>query len=158
MHRVISLLLGCCLLLNACAQQSGLKPVGYINDFESIFSQAERKTLDSLVRAFEKETTAEIVVVTLDSSFSPIDKFDSSVTALHNKWGAGKKGKNNGVLIAICNDYRKIRIANGLGIEEKMTDEETKQIIEMVIIPEYRQGNFYEGTRKGILAIMKEIR
>lgn len=114
--------------------------------------------LDSMVRAFEKETTAEIVVVTLSENFAPLAKFDSMVTVLHNTWGAGKKGKNNGVLVAICNDYRRIRISNGYGIEAKMTDEETKEIIDTIFIPEFRKSEFYEGTRKGLMAIMNEIR
>lgn len=158
MNRIISLLICCCLLVTACAQKSGLKPIGYINDFQNIFSLSERNSLDSLVKAFEKETTAEIVVVTLNKEFAPAEKFDSSVTALYNSWGIGKKEKNNGVLIAICNDYRTIRISNGYGIEEKMTNEETKTIINMIMIPEFRKQEFYEGTRKGILAIMKAIR
>ena len=148
----------CCLLITACAQKTGLQPTGYINDFENIFSATERRSLDSLVKAFEKETTAEIVVVTLDENFSPAEKFDSAVTVLYNSWGIGKKGKNNGVLIAICNDYRRIRITNGYGIEAKMTDEETKRIIDTIMIPEFRKQGFYEGTRKGVMEIMKEIR
>lgn len=158
MNRIISLLFCCCLFVMACAQKSGFKPIGYINDFQNIFSPSERNSLDSLVKAFEKETTAEIVVVTLNKEFAPAEKFDSSVTALFNSWGIGKKEKNNGVLIAICNDYRMIRISNGYGIEAKMTDEKTKQIMNTIIFPEFRKQEFYEGTRKGILAIMKEIR
>lgn len=158
MNRFILVLLCFCMLATACAQKGGLRPVGYINDFERIFSESETKDLDSLVKAFEKETTAEIVVVTLSRNFAPAEKFDSMVTVLHNNWGVGKKGKNNGVLIAICNDYRKIRIDNGYGVEAKLTDKETKEIIETIIIPGFRKQEFYEGTRKGILAIMKEIR
>jgi uncharacterized protein len=159
MNRIISILFACCLMVSACAQERRFpKPTGYINDFEGIFTARERASLDSLVKAFEKETTAQIVLATVDSLFSSREKYASTVTDLHNEWGVGKKGKNNGVLIVICNDYRMIRIDNGYGIEAKMTNEETKQIIETIILPEFRQQNFYEGTRKGILAIMKEIR
>jgi uncharacterized protein len=157
MKNLISVLLGCSLLISACAQDAKYPNV-YIRDMAGIFSPGEIKSLDSLVTAFEKETTNEIVVVTVTVEFAPVEKFDSSIIALHNQWGVGKKGRNNGVLIGICNDYRKIRISNGYGIEAKLTDEETKRIIDTIITPEYRQGRFYEGTRKGIIAIMKEIR
>ena len=159
MNRIITLLACCLLLVTACAQQRKFPDqTGYISDFYGLFSLQERKSLDSLVTAFEKETTAEIGVVTVDSTFSSREKFESAAVDLHNAWGVGKKGKNNGVLIVICNDYRRIRISNGYGIEEKMTNEETKQIVDTIILPEFRQSNYYEGTYKGILAIMKEIR
>jgi uncharacterized protein len=158
MNRIISILLCFCLFATACAQKGGLRPTGYINDFERIFSTSEASSLDSLVKAFEKETSAEIVVVTLNGNFAPAEKFDSMAIVLYNAWGIGKKGKNNGVLIAICNDYRRIRITNGYGIEAKMTDAETKEIMDKIILPEFRKQEFYEGIRKGILAIMKEIR
>lgn len=159
MNRIICILFACCLLVSACAQERKFpQATGYINDFKGIFSPRERASLDSLVKAFEKETTAEIVVVTVDSLFASREKFDSTVTDLHNAWGIGKKSKANGVLIVICNDYRRIRISNGYGIEAKMTDEETKEIVDTIILPEFRQKYFYEGTRKGIIAIMKEIR
>lgn len=160
MSRLLCVLVSCFVLLTACAQEKRWYPeaVGFINDFDGLFSAGERASLDSLVRAFEKETTAEIVVVTVDTSFSSYDKFDSTVIALHNAWGAGKKGKDNGVLIAVCKAYRRLRISNGYGIEAKMTNEETKRIIDEMVIPEFRDERFYEGTRNAILAIMKKIR
>lgn len=159
MNRIISLLLASCLLVTACAQERRFpKPTGYISDFEGVFTPAERASLDSLVTTFEKETTAEIVVVTVDSLFASREKIANTVTQLHNEWGVGKKGKSNGVLIVICLDYRMIRISVGVGIDPKLPEAKTKEIIETVIVPEYRQLKYYEGTRKGLLAIMKEIR
>jgi uncharacterized protein len=144
---------------SACAQDRRFSnPVGYINDFNNLFLPSEVASLDSIVRAFEKETTAQIAVVTVDTTFSSYDKFDSTVIALHNEWGVGAKEKNNGVLIVICPAYRLIRINNGYGTEEKLTNEETKRIIDSIIVPQFREAKFYEGTRDAILAIMKKIR
>ncbi len=143
----------------ACSQSRKFPaPVGYVSDFDSIFSLQERNSLDSMISAFEKETTVEIAVLTLDSSYCAVANFDSLVLAIHNEWGVGKKEKNNGVLIAICKKARKMRINNGDGIEAKLTDQESKQILEEEIFPEFRQGRFYEGVRRGIIAIMKELR
>jgi uncharacterized protein len=159
MNRIISLLLASCLLVTACAQERRFpKPTGYISDFEGVFTPAERASLDSLVTAFEKETTAEISVVTVDSLFSPREKFVNTVTELHNEWGVGKKGKSNGVLIVICLDYRSMRVSVGRGVEPKMTDQEAQQILNTIVLPEFRQAKYYEGTRKGLLAIMNEVR
>lgn len=159
MKRLITILVFGCFSICALAQKSKVPaPVGYINDFENVFSVQERKSLDSLVTAFEKVTTVEVAVVTLSGKYSTKDGFDSLVTAIHNEWGVGKKEKNNGVLLAICNDYRKLRISVGSGIITILTDEEAKKIIDIIIVPEFRQQKFYEGTRKGLLAIIKELR
>jgi uncharacterized protein len=150
-----------CLLI-AIAANSQVKKIpaaiGYVNDFNHIFSAREIKSLDSLIAAFEKETTVEIALLTIDGSYCTADKFDSLVLATHNQWGVGKKGKNNGVLIGICNEFRKIRISNGYGIVKKLTDAESKRIIDNDIAPEFRKGKFYEGMRKALAAIMKELR
>jgi uncharacterized membrane protein YgcG len=75
-----------------------------------------------------------------------------------NNWGIGKKGKNNGILIGISTGLRKIRINNGYGIETKLTDTETKKIINDFILPEFEKGNYFEGTKNGLLALMQKVR
>jgi len=74
-----------------------------------------------------------------------------------NHWGVGQKGKNNGVVIGIAPQLRKIRIENGYGIQKILSDEETKQIIDSLIIPEFRKADYFEGTRKGLMAIIQQI-
>lgn len=161
MNRVLSILLLCLVLVSACAQKSKSsfpKPVGYVSDFENVFSLPERNLLDSMLTAFEKETTVEIGVVTLHDKYPGIANFDSLVTALHNEWGVGKKEKNNGVLLAICLPLRKMRISTGRGIEGALTNEEAKKIIDDTMVPEFRNGAYFEGTRKGLISIMNELR
>jgi uncharacterized protein len=104
----------------------------WVSDFEDIFSKEDEKILDSLINQFEKETTIEISVVTLDTSWTIKETFDDFVLAIHNYWGVGKKQTNNGIVIGICPGYRTIRISNGYGIEEKLTDAETKKIIDNI--------------------------
>jgi len=158
-RKLISLFICTLTLSIACSQNKKFPaPVGYVNDFDHVFSVQERKSLDSLITAFEKETTVEIAVLTLDNTYCGIENFDSLVLSIHNEWGVGKEDKNNGVLIAICKQSRKMRINNGSGIEIKMTDEETRQILNKEIFPEFRQDKYYEGVRKGIISIMKELR
>lgn len=78
--------------------------------------------------------------------------------AIANNWGVGKKGKNNGILIGISTGLRTIRIQNGYGIEAKLTDAETNKIIEDIILPKFKNGNFFEGTKSGLLALMQKVR
>jgi len=139
---------------DAIADTSGFRvpdPTGWVNDFAYLFSTAEEKYFDSLLGS------NEIAIVTIPDSWTTAEKFDSLIVAIHNQWGVGKKDKNNGIVIGISPTLRKIRISNGFGIEAMLTDDETKNIIENIIFPEFKQEHFFEGTKKGVLAIMKEL-
>ena len=131
---------------------------GYINDYNNLFTNLEVNILDSIIATFEKQTSNEIVIVTFDSATSNAENFNKFVDKLLNQWGVGKKVENNGILIGISKSLRKIRISNGYGIEKKITDGETKIIIDTLIIPEFKQGKYYEGTLLGLLAMMEKIK
>jgi uncharacterized protein len=132
--------------------------LGWTSDFEHIFSSDQLNELDSIISNFEKETTNEIAIVTIDSSWATRESFDSLTLGILRTWGVGKKSKNNGILIGISTGLRIIRIQNGYGIEAKLTDGETKKIIDDIIIPEFKNGNFFQGTKNGLLALMQKIR
>jgi uncharacterized protein len=129
----------------------------WINDFEDILSDSQERTLDSLVRSFERSTSIEIMVVTLDSTYTTGDNFDRYILDIHNRWGVGKKESNNGIVIGVSSRLRKIRINNGYGIEKRMTDKETKTIIDEFIIPEFRKSYYFEGIKKGIHALIARL-
>ena len=135
-----------------------LHPSGWVNDFERILMPREIFILDSIIDNFEKETTIEIAVVTVDSFYTDKDNFDSAITNLGRTWGVGKRNKNNGIVIGISTELRRIRISNGYGIESKISDTDTKTIIDKVIIPEFRQANYFVGIKNGLLALMDKLR
>jgi uncharacterized membrane protein YgcG len=129
------------------------KPTGWVNDFENIFTVAQEQTLNSLITEYEKETTIEISVITIPVSATEMERIDELTLFIANKWGIGKKEKNNGILIGISKGYRKIRINNGLGIEKRITDHQTKEIIERIMIPSFKADDYYKGLFDGIQAI-----
>ena len=131
------------------------EPVGYINDFEGIFSEQERKTLDSLLQQFEKRTTIQIAVITIKSSMTPIDSMDLFTRKIGQGWGVGQKDKNNGVVVGISRVYRRIRIENGYGIEKILSDAETQIIIDSCFIPAFRKAEYYSGALTGLNALMQ---
>jgi uncharacterized protein len=138
--------------------QFPIKPIGWTNDFEHIFSNSQINELDSIISSFEKQTTNEIAIVSIDSSCTTKEQFDSLILKIGNDWGVGKKGINNGIVIGISTRLRKIRISNGYGIEAKLTDAETKKIIDDIILPEFKKGNYFEGIKKGLIALMQKVR
>ena len=135
-----------------------IKVLGSTNDFENIFTSNQIIELDSIISRFEKETTNEIAIVTIESSSTTKEDFDNLINTILNNWGVGKKSINNGIVIGISTGLRKIRISNGYGIEAKLTDAETKKIIEENFLPEFKNGKYFEGTRNGLLKLMQKVR
>ncbi len=129
------------------------KPIGWVNDFEEIFTPEEERKLDSLIQDFEDRTTVEIAVITIPKAAVEVGKFEELTLRIAQTWGVGKKETNNGILIGISTGYRKIRIQNGLGIEKQMSNEQTKKVIDEVFIPNFKIGNYYTGTFNSIQAI-----
>lgn len=133
------------------------EPIGYVNDFENILTDLEEEELTAIIKEHEAQTTNQIVIVTL-SSIKPYHNLDDYSLDLANYWAVGQKEKDNGILIALGKGLRKIRIHNGFGIEKQLTDVATKKIIDEVMIPNFRNDNYFEGLKKGLEAILTELR
>jgi len=133
------------------------KPVGYVNDFSGLFDKEQRSQLEAILNDFEKKTTNEIVVVTIDS-ITPYDDIHLYTTELANTWGVGKKELNNGMTVLICNSIRSISISTGYGTEKVISDRMCKIAIDSTMIPAFRDGNFYEGTKMGIEELIEKWR
>jgi uncharacterized protein len=134
------------------------KPVSQTNDYENLYSDAEQTKVDSIITKFEKETTFEIGIVTIDTIKTSKENFDNLSLHIAQTWGIGKKDKDNGILIAISKGYRRIRIENGNGTEKIITEKETSEIIENYFIPEFRKGEYYNGTLNGLSEIIKLLK
>lgn len=128
---------------------------GWVNDFEAIYTPEQLFSLDSLLADYEKRTSIEIAVITIPSTAVEKDGFNELVFEIAKTWGVGKADKDNGILIGISKGHRSIWIANGIGIVKIMSDSETKMVIDKKIIPNFKKGEFYNGTFIGILEIIK---
>ncbi len=133
-------------------------PVGYVNDFENTFSPAQKQELENMLSQIEKETTIEVAVVTLDSTMSTKQEFDYNTLWIGNHWGVGKRGDNNGILVGVSRSLRIVRVHYGAAIEERISNDEAKQIIDEVMIPHFRSNDFYQGTRAGIEALVSRMK
>ena len=136
-------------------QDSLPRPYDYVNDFESLFSESEKQTLDSLLQDFEKRTSIQIAVLTIDTSMTTRDSLEAFTLKIGNSWGVGQKDKNNGVVIGISQAYSKMSIQNGYGIEKILSDAETKEIIDTAFIPSFRDADYFQGTLTGLKSLMK---
>lgn len=134
------------------------KPLKWTNDYENLFSDDEEAKLNQIITDFEKETTVEIAIVTIDTFKVSKEKFEDLSLHIARTWGVGKKEKSNGVLIVISKGYRQIRIQNGDGIAIIISDEETADIIQNQIIPYFKNEEYFEGTQSGLLNIIDLLR
>jgi uncharacterized protein len=145
-------------LLQVSAQKIPPVGTGWVTDFEGIFKDNEKHILDSIISDYEKRTTNEIAIITIRDDQTTKEAFDDFVLQIHNTWGVGKKGINNGIVLGISRQLRKIRISTGYGIEGKLTNEEAKNIIDTIMLPEFGKGNMFLGTRNGLLAIINKVK
>ena len=118
-----------------------------MNDYTSTLSADEENLLEQKLMNFRRATTNEITVVVLPT----INGFDIADVALEisRKWGIGLKKINNGALLLVAKNDRKLRIQTGYGLEATLTDLQCSIIINNAIKPAFKSGKFYEGIDAG---------
>lgn len=128
------------------------KPVGYVNDFAEIISEASEAELEADLEAFTASTSNELAVVTLKSLEG--DTIENTAVALFEQWGIGQKDKDNGVLLLIAPNDRELRIEVGYGLEPVLTDSRSGNIIRDVITPKFKANDYDAGISDGAHAII----
>jgi uncharacterized protein len=128
---------------------------GRVVDEAGILPPQAETELSAQLAAHEQATTNQVVIVTL-KSLGGYDIADYGYQ-LGRHWGIGQKGKNNGVLLIVAPSERKMRIEVGYGLEGTLTDATNRDIIERVIKPPFRQGNYEQGIRAGTGAILAAL-
>jgi len=131
------------------------QPTGYVNDFAGLLSKQEREILEKKLSGYATKTTNEIAVVTIKSLGG--ETIEDYTVRLAEKWKVGKKGKDNGVILLIAKEDKKLRIEVGYGFEGVLTDAKSKLIIEREITPRFKKGEFGPGISAGVNAIIDTI-
>lgn len=128
------------------------EPRGYLNDFAQVVDPNAAAQIEAIARELEEKTGAQLAVVTIQS-LGDEDDFDYA-HRLFEKWGIGKKGKDNGVLLFLALGERKrVRIVTGYGIEGIMPDITAGRILDNYVIPKLRQRDYSGGLLAGTQAI-----
>ena len=128
----------------------------HIVDEAGLFSVSQTVSLESTLIAHESATSNQIVVVTL-ASLQGYDIADYGYQ-LGRTWGIGSKERNNGVLLIIAPNERKVRIEVGYGLEGALPDAIANSIIQNTILPAFKQKNYFEGASSGVNAIISAIK
>jgi uncharacterized protein len=138
--------------LTAQAELKFPELTGRVVDNAGMIEPAVREQLAQQLNAHEKTTGEQLVVVTLpDLQGADIADFGYQ---LGRYWGIGQKDKNNGALLIVARDERKLRIEVGYGLEDRLTDAQSSVIIHQVITPAFKAGNFSKGISDGVAAML----
>lgn len=125
---------------------------GRVNDYAEILSEETRELLSEKLRQHEDSTTNQVVVLTLPSlQGESIEDFSNEV---FNVWALGQQGQDNGILILVVPDERRMRIEVGYGLEASLPDILAGRIIREVMTPRFRDGDFDGGILKGTQAVI----
>jgi uncharacterized protein len=127
-------------------------PPKLVNDLAKKFTPTEIAQLEQKLVAYFDSTSTQIALVTIPST-EPYPIADYAFK-LGRDWGVGEKDKNNGIVILWASGDRKIYIATGYGMEGAIPDAIAKRIISTVIIPKFKNEQYYQGIDKGIDAII----
>ncbi|WP_407294588.1 TPM domain-containing protein [Stutzerimonas zhaodongensis] len=138
------------------AQELELPPLtGRVVDRADLLDTQAEARLTSMLAAHEQGSSEQVVVVTVpDLQGRSIEEFG---VALGREWGIGQQGEDNGALLIVARDDRRVRIEVGYGLEGRLTDAQSSVIINRIITPAFREGNFAQGIIEGTAAIIQVL-
>jgi uncharacterized protein len=145
---LIALAVLCALVTPAVAEPTYPELAGRITDQAGLLSAADKADIESQLASLEQTSTDQLAVVTVKS----LDGYsiEDYGIGLARKWGIGQKGKDNGILLIVAPNDRKVRIEVGRRLEPMMTDTMSTLIIENAILPKFRRGDFGGGIKDGV--------
>jgi uncharacterized protein len=155
MKKLTLILIGFLFAINLFASPSFPELTGRVVDKAGILSTQEERELSLILQQHEQSSSNQIVIVTLNS-LNGYEIADYGYQ-LARHWKLGQKDKNNGILLIISMQEKKLRIEVGYGLEGVLTDKTAHEIIEYVLKPKFRQGSFYNGITDATNSIIKAI-
>jgi len=147
------------LALLAVSPAMALIPVprieGRVTDTAGILSGATREHISGLLKAHEDRTTNQVAVLTVTGLEG--ESIEEFATRVFDSWRLGQEKKDNGVLVIIASGDRRMRIEVGYGLEGTLTDLKAGRIIDNIMTPRFKVGDFDGGVTGGVLAIINQL-
>lgn len=131
----------------------------YVNDYAQLLTPEDAAGIRTMFTTLRSDPGIEAVVLTI-SSFKKYETQDATLEAfatnLFNTWGIGDKEKNNGVLILVAVNDRKMRIELGAGYPKSM-DMKMKSVIDEFMLPQFKRNNYSRGIYQGARAMIAQL-
>lgn len=148
-----------CLLLLAAASAVALEVPylsGRVVDEAGMLSPQSRQQVETELAALERDTGAQVAVLTIPTLED--EALEDYSLRVAETWKLGRAEADDGVLLLIARDDRKMRLEVGYGLEPKLTDLAANRILDEVIRPRFRQGDFDGGVEAGVAAVAAVVR
>jgi uncharacterized protein len=126
-----------------------------VNDLAGIVPPPIRERLETKLADLERRTGAQVAVLTVDSLDG--DSIEDYAVRVFQTWKLGRQGVNDGVLFVVARQERRMRIEVGYGLEARLTDARSRQILDDIVRPKFRAGDFGAGIEAGVDAITAVI-
>jgi uncharacterized protein len=127
-----------------------------VTDLTGTLSKEQISNLENRILGLEKEKGSQIAIAIVPTTSA--ENIEQYSIRLATAWKIGRKGVDDGVLLVVAKQDRKLRIEVGYGLEGAIPDAYAKQIIDMTIVPRLREGKFYEGISDGLDRIISLIK
>jgi uncharacterized protein len=126
-----------------------------VTDLTGTLSPSQRDTLEQELRAFETRKGSQIAVLIVPATQPEV--IEQYALRVAEAWKLGRKGVDDGVLLLIAKDDRALRIEVGYGLEGVIPDVVANRIIDEIIVPFFKQGDFYGGIQAGVARLIRLI-
>jgi uncharacterized protein len=149
---------GCCIVVSSSdALALEVPPLqGYVNDYAGMISSGAKTNLENELRVFEQTDSTQIVILTVPSlEGENLEEFSMRVA---DSWKIGQRQKDNGIILLVAQQERKIRIEVGRGLEGRVTDLMAGRVIDLVMKPKFKRGDFDGGLFAGVHALIDGVR
>lgn len=131
------------------------RPEGYVNDYVGVLSAAQRQELEAISARTKEETGAELGVAIVPTT-KPLDARLYAVK-LFEKWGLGERDKDNGLLVLVALDDRRVEVEVGYGLEGLLPDQKVGRILDEHLVPHFKAGRYSDGLKAALEAFSREV-
>jgi uncharacterized protein len=154
MRHCSAALLALAFLLGAARAEVPVPPAkARVTDLTGTLSAGQKGELESRIAAYEARRGSQIAVLMLPTTKpEEIEQYSIRVA---EAWKIGRKGADDGLILVVAKDDRRLRIEVGYGLEGAIPDSVAKRVIEERITPRFRNGDFYGGVRDGVDQLIK---
>lgn len=156
-RRLSGILFALLFLLPLAVRAQGEVPAlqGRVNDYANLMAPDQKQRIEAQLAQFEQQTGNQVVVLTIPSLNG--EDIEGYANRVARAWALGQKGKDNGAMLLVAHQDRRMRVEVGYGLEPVLTDLQTNIIQNEVIIPYFKRGDFGGGIEAGVKAILSTI-
>ena len=131
------------------------KQIGFVNDFENIFTEEEIKSLEKLLIYYKDTSNRQVVVITINTVPKNV-QFEQYAIRMSDNWNIGRENNENGLTVVMSKSLKKIRISTTEKTRYYLTDEFCKKVIDENMIPEFKNGEYYDGLLLGLNELIRK--